>query len=239
MTNHFVAHLATHTEIRLNNGIDLADCDPPLLNCPRSPYTSSLDDFAPTLRDPATLDLATTMTSQMMVDAERGQPSSTCCVGALFDSPDLGDPSATLRPTSVVAFGAAHLDGLSWYLTVNNKYFRDIRILPDAECQISSCPAPLKTPRSTTNVSKSFVPPSHVDSRKQSMASPRQRETPGTALAILDRPTRIPNANVPTSGQCCASNMYIGIHGIDVRFGDAALWADVANGPTMLTHSGT
>lgn len=44
----------------------------------------------------------------------------------------------------MAAFGAAHLEGIIWYLTVNNKYFRDIRILPDAECQISTCTAPFE-----------------------------------------------------------------------------------------------
>ncbi len=131
----------------------------------------------------------------------------------------------------MVTFGAGDVDGISWYLTVNSKYFRDIHILPDAECEISSCPTPFEAAE---------IDDERVEDLRDLIASELsetlegEAETardPGITLDIPDRPTRIPDANLPTSGECCVSNVYTGINGINVPFEGAARWVDVASGP--------
>nr|WHW29240.1 hypothetical protein [uncultured bacterium] len=208
-------------------GISSADCDPPQVDCPQSPYTSLLDDFAPTLRDPATLDLATEMTSQMMVNDESGQPSSTCCVAALFDSPDVGDPSATPTPASVVTIGAGDVDGVSWYLTTSGKYFRDIHILADSDCLVSVCPAPFEDGEiddDRITELRDLVATGLLEEGELTEAETAPDAEPSDAGITLGRPR-------PTSGDCCVSNVYSAVNGINVPFAGAARWVDVASGP--------
>ena len=188
--------------------------------CPRSPYLTPLDQIAPELREPETVDPATEMRGDMPTNDGMPMypPVSECCVAMLFNSTNVGDVAATPTPIEVIVVDGQDVGGVQWYLTSGGYWFRADDVLPIGACDISDCPTPM---------TDEGIPLDRVEELVERIRA----DEGGEELVFIGERTMMRSDDRQPGGDCCVNALYTGIDGLILDTFGASLLVDVVAGP--------
>lgn len=138
-----------------------------------------------------------------------------CCVAALFDSPNVGDPAMGVPvPAHVTVVGQVSVGGELWFVTSTGDYFMADHVVFDRDC-MPECPRPISELRELREVLREAEP------------ELLERVDVGEGLREVE-----PDPE-PTGGECCVSVLYSGIESGLEYVGDYPTFVDVVSGPHL------